>query len=309
MLARLRKWEKARATGSASSTGICSRTRVSVAKSTSLPPRAFLASARTRSTRSKIAWPSWRRSVSPSNSPSSRTSSRSVFGSSWRHRDGKCTSVHGRQPQSHADTEDARSHLGPACADGVTNSSMASVSPVSSVALWLAQIVNVTRSVIVTAPVRIADLGGWTDTWFAGHGAVCHLAVRAWRHGPPVGPSPAATGRGWSSTSATSASAHVLPDDGAFAAQASAAGRRDRRGARDRRNRAYHLQVTSGVPPGASTGTSAAVVVAVLAAFDAIAGVPRCRASTSRAARTPSKCSRWARSLACRIRSPPRTAA
>jgi D-glycero-alpha-D-manno-heptose-7-phosphate kinase len=28
-----------------------------------------------------------------------------------------------------------------------------------------------------TAPVRICDLGGWTDTWFGGPGRVCNLAV------------------------------------------------------------------------------------------------------------------------------------
>ena len=31
--------------------------------------------------------------------------------------------------------------------------------------------------ITVSAPTRIADLGGWTDTWFAGHGVVCHIAV------------------------------------------------------------------------------------------------------------------------------------
>lgn len=31
---------------------------------------------------------------------------------------------------------------------------------------------------VVTAPVRIADVGGWTDTWFAGSGRVCSIAVR-----------------------------------------------------------------------------------------------------------------------------------
>lgn len=31
--------------------------------------------------------------------------------------------------------------------------------------------------VVVRAPVRVLDAGGWTDTWFAGQGAVCHLAV------------------------------------------------------------------------------------------------------------------------------------
>ncbi len=28
-----------------------------------------------------------------------------------------------------------------------------------------------------TAPVRTADIGGWTDTWFAGSGAVCNVAI------------------------------------------------------------------------------------------------------------------------------------
>jgi D-glycero-alpha-D-manno-heptose-7-phosphate kinase len=30
---------------------------------------------------------------------------------------------------------------------------------------------------VATAPVRIADVGGWTDTWFGSPGRVCHLAV------------------------------------------------------------------------------------------------------------------------------------
>jgi D-glycero-alpha-D-manno-heptose-7-phosphate kinase len=33
------------------------------------------------------------------------------------------------------------------------------------------------RSVRAHAPVRVADCGGWTDTWFAGHGEVCHVAM------------------------------------------------------------------------------------------------------------------------------------
>ena len=33
------------------------------------------------------------------------------------------------------------------------------------------------RTVNASAPIRICDLGGWTDTWFAGHGRVLNLAV------------------------------------------------------------------------------------------------------------------------------------
>src|SRR5215218_8168430 len=32
--------------------------------------------------------------------------------------------------------------------------------------------------VLATAPIRICDNGGWTDTWFAGHGRVFNIAVR-----------------------------------------------------------------------------------------------------------------------------------
>jgi D-glycero-alpha-D-manno-heptose-7-phosphate kinase len=35
----------------------------------------------------------------------------------------------------------------------------------------------VPRLARAVAPVRVCDLGGWTDTWFAGHGVVCSVAV------------------------------------------------------------------------------------------------------------------------------------
>jgi D-glycero-alpha-D-manno-heptose-7-phosphate kinase len=95
--------------------------------------------------------------------------------------------------------------------------------------------------VIATAPVRVCDVGGWTDTWFAGHGRVCSIAVRP---GVRVEVRPGAR-------------------DGAGAlldAVLAEAGVHD-----------VHLVVTSAVPPGSSLGTSAAVVVAALAAL----GVPR----------------------------------
>src|SRR5215213_3377633 len=34
------------------------------------------------------------------------------------------------------------------------------------------------RVITGTAPVRVCDNGGWTDTWFARHGKVFHIAVR-----------------------------------------------------------------------------------------------------------------------------------
>ena len=128
-----------------------------------------------------------------------------------------------------------------------------------------------TRNVSVTAPVRVADLGGWTDTWFAGHGAVCHVAmcpgvtVRLSSRRADAGPRLAIDVVDFGER-------YELPDGGAFrqrhallAAAIDAAPLAP--------DRSCHLSLSSSVPPGASLGTSAAVVVAVLAAFDAMAGV------------------------------------
>ena len=30
---------------------------------------------------------------------------------------------------------------------------------------------------LASAPVRTADIGGWTDTWFAATGVVCNIAI------------------------------------------------------------------------------------------------------------------------------------
>ncbi len=119
-----------------------------------------------------------------------------------------------------------------------------------------------------------------------------HVVCRPWRRLPPGRAAgrhcllscPLAMGqRRWSSTCPTSASATCCPTRAR-----SRHGIRcwRRQSARRRRSpeRAYHLRLTSGVPPGASTGTSAAVVVAVLAAFDEMAGVPLSRADLARRA-------------------------
>lgn len=120
-----------------------------------------------------------------------------------------------------------------------------------------------------SAPIRICDNGSWTDTWFAGHGQVFNVAVSplvevqvaaypARREGPrvvlhvvnfgasyevrheraPWGPHPL--------LEATIASMNVPPD--------------------------LRIEVTihSEAPPGAGTGTSAAVTVALIGALDAL---------------------------------------
>ena len=118
--------------------------------------------------------------------------------------------------------------------------------------------------ITVSAPTRIADLGGWTDTWFAGHGLVCNLAV--WpgvdvhidETGGPVGVEVRLRNfdREWHWSPGTPA--QVCPDPliGACLDEAEVP------------EGAWVLEVGSRVPPGASMGTSASLCVALLAALD-----------------------------------------
>ena len=138
------------------------------------------------------------------------------------------------------------------------------------------------RRVVATAPVRVADVGGWTDTWSGSPGRVCHLAVGpgvevsaelvACDPGGPirliapdvgiaeiVGPGGAAPdGPSWSTPTP---GRHPLLEH-AVAAIVEEIDLPDDVG--------IELRVSSAVPPGASLGTSASVVVAILGALDAL---------------------------------------
>ena len=121
-----------------------------------------------------------------------------------------------------------------------------------------------------TAPVRICDCGGWTDTWFAGHGSVVHLAVE-----PGVEVRLTATPRAGAGSLVTARLASFgdtygfTPGSGpmrhpiveaAFDAIPVPSGV------------AIDLTIASEMPPGAGTGTSAAVAVALVAALARLAG-------------------------------------
>jgi len=132
-------------------------------------------------------------------------------------------------------------------------------------------------SVVATAPVRVADVGGWTDTWFGAPGQVCHLgvgpgvsveaclvddrppgSVHLWprdlgpRYAVPIGGPVPGTHPLLDHAIAEALDGRTLPD-----------------------GTSLDLTVASAVPVGASLGTSAAVLVALIGAVDAVLGVPR----------------------------------
>ncbi|MBN1939920.1 MAG: GHMP kinase [Candidatus Aminicenantes bacterium] len=128
------------------------------------------------------------------------------------------------------------------------------------------------RLIHARAPLRINDLGGWTDTWFAGRGRVLNLAVhpaveveirvfpnprclrsrvdiRAENYGERFAFDPDSPGR----------EPHGLLQ---FAVAALPPGPRER----------LEISIYSAVPAGISIGTSASVCVALIGALDELRG-------------------------------------
>ena len=129
----------------------------------------------------------------------------------------------------------------------------------------------------VVVPVRVCDVGGWTDTWFAERGRVCSLAV-----GPGISvqaSTVAGSGRVTIDLAdydvvfpvGSGPSEHRLPSEAVHEAEPT--------GPYD-----VHLRVLSSVPPASSVGTSAAVCVGIIAALDAVHGRVRPPAELAAAA-------------------------
>lgn len=120
--------------------------------------------------------------------------------------------------------------------------------------------------IVATAPVRTADVGGWTDTWFASHGSVCSIAIDP---GVTVTLETTAGPAGEVRLCVPSAGVDLiidaLGDSGADPLLVSAIRTRPL-------PEAVRITVGSGVPAGSGLGTSASVTVAILAAIDAAAG-------------------------------------
>lgn len=127
-----------------------------------------------------------------------------------------------------------------------------------------------TSWVRVQAPVRVLDAGGWSDTWYAGHGQVCHLAV-----GPGIDVVAHLSPLGHIGASSVQLHLPDFDDDYAFSVYRPP-GRHPMLEAALRRwaPPAARLDVTvsSPVPPGSGLGTSASMLVALIAALQALDG-------------------------------------
>ena len=129
-----------------------------------------------------------------------------------------------------------------------------------------------TRTVTATAPVRTCDCGGWTDTWFARHGAVFHVAVNPGvrvvvrADGAAAGPLPPVVllAENYGDRYA------FVPGSRPWVRHALLEAAIESVGVPS--GMAIEVSVRSAVPPGASTGTSAAVCVALIGALRALWG-------------------------------------
>ena len=138
--------------------------------------------------------------------------------------------------------------------------------------------------VVAQAPVRVADVGGWTDTWFGSPGRVCYLAM-----GPAVQVDTALIGvdpdRGLAPVRVVARDLGVdhrigPAEDGHWRTTVptrhplleQAIGQLMEGVATLPRGLAMEVWITSSVPAGASLGTSASVVVAILGALDELVG-------------------------------------
>jgi len=128
-----------------------------------------------------------------------------------------------------------------------------------------------TKSKIIKcmAPIRICDLGGWTDTWFAKHGNVLNIAVYPYvevivsvREKQPKESRVTIHAENYKATYDIDPSAKAWSKHPLIEASFKVF----------RLPRNLHLDVSifSDAPVGASTGTSAAVSVAILGALDLI---------------------------------------
>lgn len=122
-------------------------------------------------------------------------------------------------------------------------------------------------TITAVAPIRVADVGGWTDTWFAGHGRVCNIAVYPYvevqittRERRPDQPRVA--------VHAENFGLHFTMEELDRAYDKLPLLECALRRLQIPERTSIDVSIFCEVPPGASTGTSASVSVAIIAALD-----------------------------------------
>jgi D-glycero-alpha-D-manno-heptose-7-phosphate kinase len=127
------------------------------------------------------------------------------------------------------------------------------------------------RTINAVAPTRVCDLGGWTDTWFAGHGAVLNVAVYPYvevqiRTVPRV----SGTERVEVIVENFGERYALDPDHITYDRHPLIEAAIDLM--RVPPDHAFRISIYSDAPPGASMGTSAAVSVALVGALAMLSG-------------------------------------
>jgi len=128
------------------------------------------------------------------------------------------------------------------------------------------------KTITATAPVRTCDCGGWTDTWFARRGAVFHVAVNPGvRVVVRVGAAPPGPRAPVVLCAENYGDRYAfLPGTRPWVRHALLEAAIESVGVPP--GMAAEVSVRSAVPPGAATGTSAAVCVALVGALRALWG-------------------------------------
>jgi D-glycero-alpha-D-manno-heptose-7-phosphate kinase len=125
------------------------------------------------------------------------------------------------------------------------------------------------RVVNSAAPIRICDVGGWTDTWFAGHGKIFNIGVSPYVEVQiAVFPRSARAEQVVLYVENYGERFAITPGEPAYARHALLQAAIEEQP--PPKEYAVDITIHSHVPAGASTGTSAAVTVALLGALDGL---------------------------------------
>lgn len=125
------------------------------------------------------------------------------------------------------------------------------------------------RIINSVAPIRICDNGGWTDTWFAGHGTIFNIGVYPYAEAQiEVYPYEGQDGRVVIHAENYGERYAVIPENHVWTKHPLLEAAIDYMNVPD--DLAFEVTIYSDAPGGASTGTSAAVTVALIGALDCL---------------------------------------